>query len=330
MKRGIVLGGAAAALVAGILAAPAAWAQKKTTVRVTDDVDTVQATDDGRKVERRVVVRRAGGGGFLGVSLEDTGGDARGAVVRSVEDGSPAAKAGLKDGDVIVRFDGESVRSAASLARLVGETPAGRSVAIEVTRAGQPQKLTATLDEGRRKMSFFSDEGGNAFDLEIPEPPEAPEPPALPRVAPAPPPPHAPLPPHAPVAPRAWSWNSDDRDMLFRFSPAAPRRLGIQFFEMGEQLAAHYKLARKTGVLVTAVDEGSPAAKAGIAAGDVVLEVDGKTIEDGSDLRDAVRAVEGGKEVSVKVQRDGRPIDLTATLPAAEAPRARAKTVKAF
>ena len=317
MKRAIALGGAAAALVAGILTAPAARAQQKTVVEVNDD---------GKKVERKIVVRHAGSeGSFLGVSLEETKGDARGAVVKSVEPDSPAAKAGVKDGDVIVRFDGEAVRSASSLARLVSETPSGRSVSIEVTRAGQPQKLTATLAEAPRKMSWFSPGGGDVFDLEVPEPPEAPEPPALPRLAP-----HAPMPPHAPMAPRAFSWNGDEGDMVFHFSPGAPKRLGIQFIEMGEQLAAHYKLAQKNGVLVTAVDEGSPAAKAGIAAGDVVLKVDGKAIEDGSDLREAVRAAEAGKEVTLAVQRDGRPVEVKATLAAPESPRHRSKSVKAF
>jgi serine protease Do len=49
-------------------------------------------------------------------------------------------------------------------------------------------------------------------------------------------------------------------------------------------------------------------------AGDAVLKLDGKPIEDGDDLRDAVAAAEGGKEVTVTVQRDGRPLDLKVTL----------------
>ena len=109
----------------------------------------------------------------------------RGAKVRSVEEGSPAEKAGIKEGDVIVRFDGEAVRSASQLARLVGETPAGRSVAIDVDRGGATQKLTATLAEGKRRVRVF---GGKGFpgmrefnlempewDVEVPEPPSPPE-----------------------------------------------------------------------------------------------------------------------------------------------------------
>jgi serine protease Do len=304
MNRVIVLGSAAALAAAGLLAGPLARAQEWSKVE----------SDGGEKrVERRVVVRHAGGGAFLGVSLEDGSGDARGATVRTVEPDSPAAKAGLKEGDVIVRFDGESVRSAAQLARLVAETPAGRTVAIELTRDGSPQKLTATLGESRRRMGFFSGPGGaDVFDLPVPEPPEAPEAPgAVP----------APRPPHAPMPPRAWSWNDAGGDMLFHFLPGGPRRLGIQYIEMGEQLAAHYKLAQKNGVLVTSVEAGSPAAKAGLLAGDVVLKFDGKAIEDASDLREAVSAAEGGKEVTLSIQRDGRPMEVRATLAKPESRR---------
>jgi S1-C subfamily serine protease len=286
----------------------------------------VESDGSERKVERHVVVRHAGGGGFLGVSLED--GDARGATVRSVEADSPAAKAGLKEGDVIVRFDGESVRSAAQLARLVSETPSGRGVAIEVTRGGVPQKLTATLDEGHRRMRVFSGSGPGVFDLEVPEPPEPPEPPGVPHVAPLPP--RAPAAPRAPAPPHGWSWNWNDGnadDMLFRFVPGGPRKLGIQYIEMGEQLAAHYKLAQKNGVLVTSVEADSPAAKAGLQAGDVVLKLDGKAIEDASDLREAVGAAEGGKEVTLSIQRDGRPMDVKATLAKPETVRHRQRGV---
>src|SRR5262245_19705014 len=80
--------------------------------------------DDDKKIEKKVVVRS--GSGRLGVSIGDTTGDSRGATVRSVAEDSAAEKAGLKEGDVIVRFDGQTVRSAGHLSRLVAETPAGR------------------------------------------------------------------------------------------------------------------------------------------------------------------------------------------------------------
>jgi len=290
--------GALAIVVAGLTLGPG-------------DVRAGEKDKDVQKVEKRVVVRHAGGG-RLGVGLEETEGDLRGAKVRSVEEGSPAEKAGLKEGDVIVRFDGEAVRSATQLARLVGETPAGRSVAIEVSRGGAAQKLTATLAEGGNRVRVFGGEGLPGrhefafempdFDVQVPEPPEPPEAPG----APAPPPaPH----PHA----RDFR-GGGGHDMVFRMFGGGPRKLGVEYLEIGEQLASYFKLAGKTGVLVATVDADGPAAKAGLKAGDVILKLGAKTIAAGDDLREAVSQAEGGKETTVTVQRDGRPLDLKVTL----------------
>jgi predicted metalloprotease with PDZ domain len=267
-----------------------------------------------KKVEKRVVVRHAGGS-RLGVSLDDTEGDVRGAKVRSVEKDSPAEKAGLKEGDVVVRFDGEAVRSASQLARLVRETPVGRSVPIDVTRGGARQTLTATLAEDNRAVHVFSGAGGDFaidmpnFDIQVPEPPAPPEV------------------PHAGV-PHAWTWRSAPRTFGlggrdFRFFAGGPRKLGIEYMEIGDQLAAYFKLPGKSGVLVSSVDADGPAAKAGMRAGDVILKLDGREVEDGGDLRDAVSEAEGGREVTVTVQRDGRPLDLKVTLAKPEEPRLR-------
>jgi S1-C subfamily serine protease len=311
MKRLIALAvGVPAVLAAGLALGPG-------------DVRAGQKEKDGavEKVERKIVVRHSGGG-RLGVSLEETEGAVRGAKVRSVEEGSPAAKAGIKEGDVVVRFDGEAVRSATQLARLVGETPAGRSVAIEVSRGGATQKLEATLAEGGRRIRVLGGPGMREFAFEMPDVdvdlPEPPEPPA---------PPEAPKAPRAPF-PHAWAWRGDDgRDMVMRFFGGGPRRLGIEYMEVGEQLAAHFGLPGKSGVLVSSVDADSPAAKAGMKAGDLVLKLDGKPIEDGRDLREAVAEAGEDKAVTVTVKRDGRPLDLQVTLAKPERPRHRAPGV---
>ncbi len=297
---------APAALIAGLALGPG-------------DVRAGETDQDVKKVEKRVVVRH-GGGGRLGVGLEDTQGDVRGTKVRSVEEGSPAEKAGIKEGDLIVRFDGETVRSASQLARLVGETPAGRTVPIEVTRGGASQALTATLAEGGSQVSVFRGDGFPGtrqfhlempeWDVEVPEPPSPPDAPAPPHAGAAP---HPPMPPHAPM-PYAWSFKGDDGNSFFRMMGGGPRRLGIQYVDIGEQLAGYFKLGGKTGVLVSSVDADGPAGKAGMKAGDVVLKVGGQTIDDGQDLREAVSEAEGGQEITVSVQRDGRPVELKVTL----------------
>ena len=70
---------------------------------------------------------------------------AEGALVRGVEAGSPAAKAGIEAGDIIVRFDGKPVEKSADLPRLVGNTRPGSKVAITVWRRGAYQELRLTV-----------------------------------------------------------------------------------------------------------------------------------------------------------------------------------------
>jgi serine protease Do len=272
MKRTVALAlGAALALATGAAVARAGEHDK-----------------EPQRIEKHVVIRH-GGGGFLGVGLDDVEGEARGAKVRSVEPDSPAAKAGIKEGDVVVRFDGEGVRSAAQLVRMVGETPAGRTVGIEVQRGGASQQLSATLGEGHHMRLLGAGPGGQAFHFEMPEG-------------------------GLEKPPSEWpDRHAGDRNLLY-MTPHAPRRLGIEFIDMGEQLAAAYKLAAKSGVLVTSVDAGGAAAKAGIKAGDVVLALDGHEIADGHALRETVADLDAGKTVKLKIQRDGRPLELDVTI----------------
>src|SRR5690606_23749789 len=92
----------------------------------------------------------------LGVTIRDrTADDAGaaadgGAVVESVRGGSPAASAGVRAGDLILSFDGERVRSARQLARLIDETPAGRAVPLTLQRAGQEMTVSVTPEQRTR------------------------------------------------------------------------------------------------------------------------------------------------------------------------------------
>jgi serine protease Do len=104
--------------------------------------------------DERVIVL-AGRDAWLGVQVEDVTTDKLaelklkeeyGALVVEVEENSPAAKAGLRKNDVILEYQGERVESAARLARLVRETPVGRTVRLAVSREGRTQTLSATLE----------------------------------------------------------------------------------------------------------------------------------------------------------------------------------------
>jgi serine protease Do len=293
MRRGIMVGLGVAVLTAGALvASPRARGAS-------------EGSEDRARTRRVEVIRVPGGGARLGVELEEIDrdeaarlklGEERGAVVRRVEESSPAAKAGLQKDDVILEFQGEKVQSASQLARLVRETPPGRTVSIGVSRGGASQRLSATLGEGGGRV--------RVGDVDVPLPPIPPEP-AL-----APEPPEPPMPPDVQRwKDRAGNFSVED----FNWGPGGPRRLGIEFDEVSGQYAKFLQAPGDHGVVVTSVEEGSAAAKAGLKAGDLIVRFAGREIRDARDLRSEVRKAESGKELSVGVQRDGKPVDLKVT-----------------
>lgn len=270
-----------------------------------------------RKIDREVRIVM-GGGSYLGVRLEDVDKEdvarlklpeEKGALIARVEAESPAQKAGLEADDVIVRYHGEGVLGASQLARLVRETPAGRTVPVEVVRKGSVQRLQVTLG-GRDARAAWNMENGDEQDLDghtwtfrVPPPPDAPEPP------------DAPLPPMPPSPPMIWGHPGNPHRLLDRmvWFGEGPRKLGLEYQEISGQLAAYFKLKGDEGVLVTSVDEDGPAGRAGIKAGDVILKLGSREILDGDDLRRAVDKAEAGRETTMTVQREGRSLELKVT-----------------
>ena len=222
-----------------------------------------------------------GRGAQIGVTVRDVEGDETklggGVIVDEVRQGSPADKAGLKRGDRIVELDGERVRSVAQFRRLVQETADGRAVNIAVQRDGQ--RVTASVTPERGSGGFYF---GDDF---LPMPPTPPSAPA------------APAPPPAPAIP--WSFDRDFGWMTFAGSEGL---LGVSVESLGDQLATYFGV--KDGVLVRTVREGSPAAAAGVKAGDVITSVNGQRIERPSDLASEIRRIGSGGEFTLEISRD--------------------------
>ena len=286
--------------IGALAAAVAAQATVHGRVRADDEVDAP------RRVE---VVRFAGGGARLGVVLEDVRAEdvgrlklaeERGALVKEVVKGSAAEKAGLKDGDVILSYQGERVGSAAQLRRLVRETPPGRHVTLEASRGGATQRLTASLEASDDHELAFGDDSfrfhmPDSFQFNVPVPP---------------------VPPVPPIPPMDQMFGDGDRGRRFLFRDrmveARPGRLGLSYQELSGQLARYFKV-EDGAVLVTEVESDGPAARAGLRAGDVIVKFNGKAVTDGSDLRRTLGEVASGTDVTVTVQRDGRPLDVKVT-----------------
>jgi serine protease Do len=102
------------------------------------------------------------GGSFLGVGVAEITTERakalklkeeRGVEITSVSDDSPAAKAGLKVGDVVLEYNGQRIEGTQQFVRMVRETPDGRQTHLVVSRDGATQTLTATV-AGRKGMEF--------------------------------------------------------------------------------------------------------------------------------------------------------------------------------
>ena len=115
--------------------------------------------DRGANVGTNLTGPDASSGSFLGVRLSDVSAerarslgldDPKGAEVVNVEPDTPAAKAGLKPGDVLLAYNGESIFGAIQVGRLVRETPPSRKVKVQVWRDGHPLTLTVVTESPKQ------------------------------------------------------------------------------------------------------------------------------------------------------------------------------------
>ena len=118
------------------------------------------------------VLTLRGFGSQIGVTIRET---ADGVVIDSVREGTPAARAGVRSGDVVVEFDGERIRSARQFTRVVQETRPDRAVTMVITRAGSRQTLNVTPETGGRDLARIPDlrlPRDLDLDIDIPDLPQ--------------------------------------------------------------------------------------------------------------------------------------------------------------
>jgi serine protease Do len=315
----------------------AAKDDKKVVVKERTGPVVVEVDDEGQG-QKRVIVREglgpfmAGGGPRLGIQIRDVAKDdvaklklagQAGVVVEEVTKDSAAEKAGVKAGDVVVQFDGETVRSAAQLTRVVRETAPDRTVKMAVTREGRRIEMDVTPSSAGEAMTMFIDQDRIRADVEkeMQSVHEKMKDLHLERkIAPGAPMPHAAPMPGAPGGPMRWKmerpeggtfqfFGEGEGPMAMAFG-AARGRLGVSVQSLTPELAGYFGV--KDGVLVSAVQADTPAAKAGLKAGDVITSVDDKAIGAPGELVDALRAKEG--EVTLGVTRDKKAMSLKATI----------------
>jgi membrane-associated protease RseP (regulator of RpoE activity) len=79
--------------------------------------------------------------------------------------------------------------------------------------------------------------------------------------------------------------------------------IGVTLLEITPELRGHFGAPKDAGVLVSDVESGTPAAKAGLEVGDVITEIDGKRVESSRDLSRGIRSRKGGETVQLDVVR---------------------------
>jgi S1-C subfamily serine protease len=238
--------------------------------------------------------------GYLGVDVRDVAEDqiaalrlkdARGAEIVLVDHDAPAGKVGLREHDVILRMNGQAIEGEEQLRRMLRESPPGTPLTLLVSRDGQRITVatqTANRDEVERQ----------AWEQHLTVP--------------------VPLPP-----------GEIDGSIYFAApsSPAPPVRGGNNFLgpllmdpsytgamleTMSAQLADYFGVSGGTGLLVRSVEANSPAALAGMRAGDVVVRANAKAMASSADWTRAIKDSHG-RPLAVVVLRDKKEQTLTLT-----------------
>jgi serine protease Do len=243
-----------------------------------------------------------------------------GVRIQEVDEDSPAAKAGLREGDIVVEFDGERIRSARQFGRMVEETASGRTVRLGIVRNGQRQTVDVTPESRAFSWGFDGDRIGRdiARSLRDLEPQLREWEPRLreqmreiePRLREQ----------MRELEPRfrefQWDPPAFNFDYDWNMIPGTTRgRLGVQTETLTPQLADYFGV-KDGGVLVSSVTPESAAAKAGLKAGDVITSIDGGRVRDYDDLLRELRDKSG--EVTIGIVRDKKESTVKTTIEQSE------------
>lgn len=209
----------------------------------------------------------------------------RGVLLGRIVPDSPAAKAGLKDNDVITEINGQRVEGEAQFRRMIHEIPAGRSAQFTVWRDGKAQSINVTLGKSEEHGNMWFKNAPRAFSFQLPKV-------EIPELAPMP----------------GMDWN---HGMLAGGRP----RLGIDAEDLSGQFGTYFGAPDGEGVLVREVNSGSPAEKAGVKSGDVITKLNGERVRSLGDLREKLAAKREDKTVKLGVLRNKSEMSITVELP---------------
>src|SRR3954463_1432994 len=225
-----------------------------------------------------------GGSSYLGIDTQDVTPqrvaplklkEERGVEVLTVDQDAPAGKAGMKEHDVILEFNGTRVEGVEHLRRMIREIPPGRSATVAVSRDGKPMLFKVQLADKAQAMRM-----SGTRKIMIPRP----------------------------VVP---DFDFPAVDVMVQTSGS---RSGAVVENLTPQLGDFFGARNGEGVLVRSVEKGSAAEAAGLKAGDVITRVENERIADRGDWKTALRNHRRGK-VSVGIIRDKKEQTISITMP---------------
>jgi serine protease Do len=217
---------------------------------------------------------------FLGVVTEQT---EQGAKINQVSDESPAAKAGLKEGDIITKVNDIKIDGPASLYDAIGKSKPEDKVTISYIRSGKTNTLVASLAKNKNTMQYYN--------FSSPEGPGAPSFDMSPRQY------FDPNTRKLQPSPRGFSFAIPNfpgmEDMRIAGIENKPK-LGISIED----------LENEEGVHITSVNEHSPAAKGGLKENDIIVQVNDQKIKDVDALKPIIKEAKEGSSFTFQVKRN--------------------------
>ena len=236
----------------------------------------------------------AGTGGWLGAGVGEVSGDTvkqlklpeeRGALLGKIVPDSPAAKAGLREKDVVLEVNGQRIEGTEQFRRMIREIPAGRTANLTIWREGRTQNVKVTL--GKPELGNLKVLSGNpqAFAFKMPELPVMPDLSGLNHL-------------------RSFTLVSPDHPVL-----------GIDAESLEGDFGNFFGAPEGEGVLVRGVFNDSAAAKAGLKVGDVITTMDGERIRGASELREKLLTKREQKTIKLGILRNKTQLSLTVELP---------------
>jgi membrane-associated protease RseP (regulator of RpoE activity) len=251
---------------------------------------------------------------WLGIQLQDVTRDVsramnlqtdHGALIAQVQDGSPADQAGLKEGDVITKFDGKTIHNASDLTDRIRDENPGDEVPITIERDGGEMKLNVRLGDSSNRMPNRYGAGGNDEESGAPEyqqgesdtrgeqygeNQQSEEPHE-----------YGQQPYGQPYGQQYRPQGQGNQQLRLR----QPRAfLGVQLEGLTDQLGDFFGVQNGQGALIATVVDGSPAEQAGLKAGDVITKIGDQEVTDPSDITRAVHQANPGDSVNITYLSD--------------------------